>query len=149
MGEEVEGHEGHQKPVSLGPRELSFGQIHSVENSHEGEDLGGISCEKKISSFYVNTEGERERVKEDLPMNQWTQLNNGLMLSLGEQRIRARKGCMKQRPTVTKPMKAWGLWYKVWVMPWTSSRMRMKPAMVRPQVIIMKVRCQMNHWSRL
>ena len=82
-------------------------------------------------------------------MNQWTQLNNGLMLSLGEQRIRARKGWMKQRPTVTKPMKAWGLSNKVWEMPWTSRRISMKPAMVRAQVSVMKVRCQMNHWSRL
>ena len=57
MGEEVEGHEGHQEPVSLGPRELSFGQIHSVENSHEGEDLGGISCEKKRQ--YRGRESER------------------------------------------------------------------------------------------
>ena len=91
----------------------------------------------------------KEREGEDIPMNQWTQLNNGLMLSLGEQRIRARKGWMKQRPTVTKPMKAWGLSNKVWVMPWTSRRISMKPAMVRAQVSVMKVRCQMNHWSRL
>ena len=69
MSEEVEGHEGHQEPVSLGPRELSFGQIHSVENSHEGEDLGGISCEKKISSFYVNTEGESERGPTNEPVD--------------------------------------------------------------------------------
>ena len=84
-----------------------------------------------------------------LPMSQWTQLKIGLSWWLGEQRMRARKGWMKQRPTVTKPMMAWGLVEMVLLMSRSSSRMRMKPAMVRPQVTIMKVRCQMNHWSRL
>ena len=40
VGEEVEGHEGHQEPVGLRAGQLSFRQIHSVENSNDAQDLG-------------------------------------------------------------------------------------------------------------
>ena len=50
-------------------------------------------------------------------MNQWTQLKSGLILSLGEQRTRARKGWRKQSPTVVNPTKAWGDIHSVSVRP--------------------------------
>ena len=57
-------------------------------------------------------------------MNQWTQLKSGLILSLGEQRTRARKGWRKQSPTVVNPTKAWGDIHSVSVRPWTGGEIR-------------------------
>ena len=44
MGEEVEGHEGDQQPVGLGPRQLGLGQVHRVEDGDDGQDLGNVPC---------------------------------------------------------------------------------------------------------
>ena len=44
VGEEVEGHEGDQQPVGLGPRQLGLGQVHRVEDGDDGQDLGNVPC---------------------------------------------------------------------------------------------------------
>ena len=84
-----------------------------------------------------------------LPINQWAQLKSGRKWWFGEHLTSARKGWMKQRPTVTKPIIACGFVLIVSESPLSSSRMRIKPATVRPQVNTMKFLCHMNHWSKL
>ena len=84
-----------------------------------------------------------------LPINQCVQLNQPRCLWLGEQRIRARNGCRKHKPTVMNPSRACGLVSNVLLSPSNSRRMRTNPAMVSPQVSIISSLCQMNHWSRL
>ena len=43
VGQEVEGHEGDQQPVSLRPGQLGLVQVHRVEDGHDAEDLGRVT----------------------------------------------------------------------------------------------------------
>ncbi len=44
VGEEVEGDEADEQPVSLGARQLRLLQVHGEEYAHDPQDLGRVSC---------------------------------------------------------------------------------------------------------